>query len=160
MKEVFHLRGESHKFPILALIYDNLFQRLLGKLTLYLSLSEFKKATKKQKPSNRPCRICNTYISQVGFPQRKCVFPLRKVGQFSLVSVFPENKRKESLASVLVREIPGRSRPVYWHTLKYPLLLFLNWVFSFYVVFTIWRQLTLISTPLLYFKQLFLWRCP
>ena len=47
MKEVFHLRGESHKFPILALIYDNLFQWLLGKLTLYLSLSEFKKATKK-----------------------------------------------------------------------------------------------------------------
>ena len=31
------------------------------------SLSGFKKAIKEWKPSNCPCRLCKTYISQVGF---------------------------------------------------------------------------------------------
>ena len=35
------------------------------------SLSGFKKAIKEWKPSNCPCRLCKTYISQVGFPCNK-----------------------------------------------------------------------------------------
>ena len=49
------------------------------------SRSGFKKAIKEWKPSNCPCRLCKTYISQVGFLlnsilKRISLFRLLKIG--------------------------------------------------------------------------------
>ena len=92
MNEVFQLKGESYYslkynlnlkfhlfalfimvenlFHILVLKYGNLCHPLSGKLTL----PGFKKSVKKCKPSNCPCRLCKSYLSQVGWFPKGC-FP-------------------------------------------------------------------------------------
>ena len=70
---VIHLSLQFHLFTVFimvenrsltwALKYGSLFHTLSSRLIL----SGFKKAIKEWKPSNCPCRLCKTYISQVGF---------------------------------------------------------------------------------------------
>ena len=86
MNEIFQLTEKSHynlryisEFiipPIHSVYYDSESASYLGPKLWELipsairqldTLSEFKKAIKKWKPTNCPCRICKTYIPNVGF---------------------------------------------------------------------------------------------
>ena len=70
---VIHLSLQFHLFTVFimaenrSLTWDLKYELIPPAFKQINSLSGFKKAIKEWKPSNCPCRLCKTYISQVGF---------------------------------------------------------------------------------------------
>ena len=86
MKEIFRISEENRynlrdqntfKRPIVNSVYNGteivsffrpkIWDLIPTEIKELVSLNGFKKATKKWKPVNCPCRLCETYIHHVGF---------------------------------------------------------------------------------------------
>ena len=86
MKEIFRIREENgynlrhqniFKRPIVNSVYNDtetvsflrpkIWELISAGIKELVSLNSFKKVIEKWKPVNSPCRLCKTYIHQVGF---------------------------------------------------------------------------------------------
>ena len=70
---VIHLSLQFHLFTVFIMVENRsymgpkIWELIPHAFKQINSLSGFKKAIEEWKPSNCPCRLCKTYISQVGF---------------------------------------------------------------------------------------------